>query len=376
MSTFLINCSNLKAGGGLQVADSICVQLDNYQRHRFVVVLSKFLNETQEKVKNFKNLKVYEYDVKSDARTVVLGRDGFLDGLVKEHHVDAVLTVFGPSRWIPRVPHLSGFALPQIVIPESPFFTRMNTMEKMKWKFWCAIRKWSLKRSADSYWTENSYISARLSRLMCTNKVFTVSNYYNQVFDMPEKWKRTITLPQFDGVTCLSVASPSSHKNFGIIEGMVRSLRKTHPDFMVRFVLTFDEKQWSFAEDVRENIVYVGRMEVSECPYLYEQADIMFMPTLLECFSATYPEAMRMGIPIVTTDLEFARGLCDEAACYYSAIDPAAAAESIYKVATDKLYADQLAANGKEQLKKFDNYEQRADKLIGILERIAKNRYV
>ena len=120
-----------------------------------------------------------------------------------------------------------------------------------------------------------------------------------------------------------------------------------------------------------ESVVYVGKTDVSECPHLYNQADIMFMPTLLECFSATYPEAMRMGVPIVTTDLEFARGLCGDAACYYSAIEAEAAAEAIYKVSCDKEYAKRLVDNGKEQLKSFDNYEQRTKKLVKILEDIA-----
>jgi hypothetical protein len=81
---------------------------------------------------------------------------------------------------------------------------------------------------------------------------------------------------------------------------------------------------------------------------------------------------MRMEVPIVTTDLEFAHGLCGEAACYYSAVDAKAAAESIYKVAMDKAYRLQLTARGKKQLQKFDNYEQRAEKLIRILEDISK----
>lgn len=76
----------------------------------------------------------------------------------------------------------------------------------------------------------------------------------------------------------------------------------------------------------------------------------------------------------MTTDLEFARGLCGEAACYYSALDAEAAAEAIYKVATDEAYRRQLTAYGKEQLKKFDNYEQRAEKLIRILEEMANEQ--
>ena len=76
----------------------------------------------------------------------------------------------------------------------------------------------------------------------------------------------------------------------------------------------------------------------------------------------------------MTTDLEFAHGLCGDAACYYNAIDADAAAEAIYKVAMDKVYARQLIKAGKEQLKTFDNYEQRADKLVGILEEMVKQR--
>lgn len=45
-----------------------------------------------------------------------------------------------------------------------------------------------------------------------------------------------------------------------------------------------------------------------------------------------------------------------------------AAAEAIYNVATDKIYARQLIEAGKKQLETYDNYKQRADKLIGILE--------
>ena len=150
-------------------------------------------------------------------------------------------------------------------------------------------------------------------------------------------------------------------------------LEQKHKDFHFQFVLTLDEDQCSWVQEKnKKNFVFIGKVDISECPHLYQQADIMFMPTLLECFTATYPEAMRMEVPIVTTDLEFARGLCGDAACYYSALDATAAAEAIYKVATEKGYAQKLVENGKKQLLSFDNYEQRAEKLIEILENISK----
>ena len=369
MSTFLINASNLKNGGGLQVAQSICAQIGRFGEHQFVLVLSTAVND--EGIMFGSNVTVYRYDIRHNLKTVVLGRDDFLDALVVEKQVDAVLTIFGPSLWRPRCKHLCGFARAQLLKDVNPDANNgLSFKERLVYKAW----DWAFKHSSKIFYTENGYISDLLEKHFKDVKVYTVSNYYNQVFDTPEKWKRSITLPPFEGVTCLSVSSPSSHKNFGIIEDVVRYLRKVHPDFKVRFVLTFSPDMWPMAEDVRDSIVYVGKTDVSECPYLYEQADIMFMPTLLECFTATYPEAMRMDVPIVTTDLEFARGLCGEAACYYSAVDADAAAEAIYKVATDKEYAARLVANGKEQLKKFDNYEQRADKLVRILEEMVEER--
>lgn len=158
------------------------------------------------------------------------------------------------------------------------------------------------------------------------------------------------------------------HKNLGIMVPVSEYLERVHPDFRFRFVLTCNEAPFPLPEHLRKHFVFIGKVDVAECPNLYEQADIMFMPTLMECFTATYPEAMRMEMPIVTTDLEFARGLCGDAACYYSALDAEAAAEAIYKVATDEAYRLQLTANGRAQLKTFDNYEQRAEKLVGILE--------
>ena len=211
-----------------------------------------------------------------------------------------------------------------------------------------------------------------LPKLLGNIKIYTVTNYYNQIFDQPEKWQHEVRLPEFDGVTMLSVSSTGIHKNLGITISITEYLERNHPDFKFRFVLTCEEEELPVPPSLRNHFVFTGKVDIAECPNLYKQADIMFMPTLMECFTATYPEAMRMEVPIVTTDLVFAHGLCGDAACYYRAVDAAAAAEAIYKVTTDKQYAIQIVTNGKEQLKKFDNYEQRAVKLVRILEEIAQ----
>lgn len=365
MSVFLINCSNLKNGGGLQVAHSICEQLGKYKQHHFVVVLSTFIREFE--IPDGDNAIVYRYDIKNSIATLMFGRDKFLDGLVKKHHVDAVLTVFGPSRWRPRCKHLCGFARAQLLL-ENPLQKELPFKERLNYRIW----EWGFKRSSDTFYTENKYISDMLPKLLGDVKVYTITNYYNQVFDNQEQWQRKVKLPAFEGVTLLTVSSTASHKNLKIMVPVAECFERNYPDFKFRFVLTCDSSAMNVPSSLAHHFLFIGKVDISECPNLYEQADVMLMPTLLECFTATYPEAMRMEVPIVTTDLEFAHGLCGEAACFYSAIDPQAAAEAIYKVATDKEYAKQLVENGKKQLLTFDNYEQRTEKLLKILEEISK----
>lgn len=365
MSTFLINASNLKQGGGIQVAQSLIAQTRHFPQHQFIVVLSDCIRILSNLVQG-SNISIVRYSIKNTPGNLVAGRDRVLDRLVKEYKTDAVLTVFGPSRWRPRVPHLCGFARAQLVLSDSPYNRHLSIKEKVKYMIWT----WMFRNSSNVFYTENGYISKMLPNVLGKRiKVYTVSNYYNQVFDYPHAW-HLHPLPPFDGITCLSVSAYYPHKNFPILIAASRVLERKYPGFRFRFILTIDNGLMDIPEELRDHFVLIGKVDVSECPDLYRQSDIMVMPTLLECFTATYPEAMRMNVPIVTTDLEFARGLCCDAACYYSAVDAEACAEAIYKVATDKVYAHQLVENGKKQLLKYDNYEQRAEKLVRILEEI------
>lgn len=365
----LINSSNIKGGGGLQVTDSICGLLNSYPQHLFVVVLSSFFNKTKERIEGYENVVILEYDIRNVFNTLVLGRDRFLDDAVVRYRIDAVLTVFGPSRWNPRCSHLCGFARPQLILKDSPFYLTFSVVDKLKLK----VLAFYFRRCSKYFWTENPLITELVKPLLGkSSKVYTVTNYYNQIFDQPQKWEK-IALPPFEGTTLLTVSSYNLHKNFPIMAEICHWMRTSHPDFSFRFVLTLDREQCPFVTpEIEEHFVFVGKVDVSQCPSLYQQSDVMFMPTLMECFSATYPESMRMEVPIVTTDLDFAHGLCGDAAVYYESTNPVAAAKAIYQAATDESLRKRLVEFGKTQLLRFDTYEQRCDKLIKILENIVE----
>ncbi len=351
----------------MQVADSLCCQLHRYPHHHFIIVLSSYMKKTRERIGDVHNIDFYEYDVKNNIRTILFGRDSFLDGLVESNHIDKVLTVFGPSRWNPQCAHLSGWAIPHLLIPESPYFKRLSIKDWIIIKLRCRLWKYMFERSSKYFWTENPAISERVRSLLPNKTVFSVTNYYNQIFDQPNKWRKAVTLPAFEGTTCLTISTYYPYKNLEILIDVAKYLEEVHPDFNFRFVLSIQDGDMKVPSALLKHFEFIGRVDISDCPYLYEQSDIMIMPSLLECFTATYPEAMKMKVPIVTTDMFFAKGLCGDAACYYSAVDVKEAAEAVYKVATDKVYSSALIEKGLNRLKSFEDYITRADKLVDLV---------
>ena len=363
----LINCSNLRQGGGIQVADSICSYLEKYQAHHFVVVLSTALMGIEQKIGGYNNVSVVHYDLPKTLRSSVLQRDEFMDELVVKERIDVVLTVFGPARWKPRVPHLCGFARAHILPMNTPYFDNLPIKNKVL----NYIVKKSFEKSADNYWTENPAVTALLQQVFPRKIIYTVSNTYNQVFDDSTKWK-SHPLPQFKGVTLLTVTNAHPHKNLELALGISKELRLIDPELKFRFVFTIDRNEYpEIPEGLEECFCFIGRVDISECPSLYQQADIMFQPTLLECFTATYAEAMRMEVPIVTTTLSFAKGLCQDAALYFAPLSSKEAAECIYRVSNDEKLRRDLIEAGKKQLETFASAEQRADRLVAILEEVA-----
>ena len=148
-------------------------------------------------------------------KTYLLARDKFLDDLVERENIDMVFSVFAPTWWTPRVPHLCGFALAHLVMPESPFFKKMSLIQKIKQYLRVQQMTYFFGRSSSYFYTENKLISDRLKDLLHCKKVYTITNYYNQVYDQPEKqvFKQ---LPSFDGLTMFPVPWTCYHQRVSI----------------------------------------------------------------------------------------------------------------------------------------------------------------
>ena len=78
------------------------------------------------------NFKFLKYDATPSAFNVFIGQNRFLDNVVDKNKIQRVFTVFGPSYWRPKVPHLCGYAKPQYIFKNSPFFFNQRNVDRIK----------------------------------------------------------------------------------------------------------------------------------------------------------------------------------------------------------------------------------------------------
>jgi glycosyltransferase involved in cell wall biosynthesis len=99
-----------------------------------------------------------------------------------------------------------------------------------------------------------------------------------------------------------------------------------------------------------DSIRCVGRIEEQDIPERFRDADALFLPTLLESFSGTYLEAMAYGVPIITSDLDFAREICGRAAVFADPFDIEALKNAVLQLKDDAALRSELVEEGRRQL--------------------------
>ncbi|HXJ93639.1 MAG TPA: glycosyltransferase [Terriglobia bacterium] len=176
--------------------------------------------------------------------------------------------------------------------------------------------------------------------------------------------------------TFLCLAQYYPHKN---LEVLVEAMKRL-PSFTrrpVRCLLTIQPDQHRGARRLLRRIAHerldnvlvnIGPVTGARLGDVYRSADAFVLPTLLESFGRTYLEAMRFGLPIVTSDRDFARHLCGEAALYFDPLDAASVARNMARIAEDRELAARLIAEGRSIVQRVPAWEEIAAQFVAVLE--------
>lgn len=362
----IINASNLRVGGAIQVALSTIHELKNFPGHKFHVFLSPAFNGVINKY-DFERPNIEIYWVNFPSRFTYFGRVTQLDILEKKIGADCVFSIFGPSYWKPKSPHLAGFAQGYYLYSHLPFFKTLGLVDKARLFLLRNYHRILLKKHVDEFVVETNDVKLKLGNFldMEESKIHVATNTYSSYFsnyNYKKSSKKNTSKPFF----LLTVAHPYPHKNLEILKKVSDVLNREAIDYKFKITVpdSYYKKTFKGYED---SIINLGPIKNSDCPNEYVHCDAMILPSLVECFSASYPEAMKMERPILTSNYSFSTSVCGDSALYFNALDPKDIAEKIRLLANDgQLYQD-LVTSGLKRLDHFLSPEERCSKYINLL---------
>lgn len=368
----LINSSTFKGTGVTQVAVSFINECSRIMGNEYYVFMSPSVANNLDRSKFGSDFTFYEFGKHS-----LYGLKGWPDiirmkRLEKEIKPDIVFSVFGPSLWTPRAPHLQGYAYGHYVYKDSPFYDIMSKKEKIGVALRQLLHISLLKKEGKYFVSETEDVSKRLHELyhIGEDKLFTVSNTASAYFlDYTSEYKQREDLNDFKFYI---LSSNAPNKNLKVLNSVIPLLKSKNLNKRVLFYVTIPNEDYQriFDENVQDCIINVGPLRIADCPAFVDSCDALFLPTLLECFSASYPEAMLLGKPILTSNLSFASTICGDAALYFNPLDPEEIVVNISKIVNSPLLYKELAVKGKERVKMFPSPQDRAKAYLEICNKI------
>ncbi len=375
----LVNMSSIKVGGGLQASitflEYILQNKSKYSDVEFIFIITK---EIQKQIVNLDFLKYYVVD-KSPAN---LFKGFFIRKFIKkiesEINPNIVYSIGFPSYINFKNPEIGRYTNPFEICNSEIAFRQLNIIEKIKRKILTFYRIFYAS-NATFFETQTETAKSGIIKKFKVNekKILVSPNTLNKRFIMQkDSYRKKNNI--IKRIFCLSAAH--KHKNLDLIPLVAKELRNKK-NFKYKFFITLPNESLllrkilkkSYKLGVQDQIVNLGPLNLDEVFNEYKKADCLFLPTLLEIFSASYIEAMSMGTPIVTTKMDFSKEICGDAALYFKPASYRDAASKLEKLFSNESIKTKLISMGFEQLKKFPTQNSKFESLIDYIIKCAYN---
>lgn len=294
--------------------------------------------------------------------------------LLRRHRIEAILN-FGDIVIPAAIPQLYNFDWAFAVYPEGSFWSRLKPSERLLYNVKLFFFRAYLKHAT----IVMAQTQAMVDRLRSSYRLPRVELVPPAV-DAPreEAVARRFALPS-GRMTFVYPANYYPHKNHDVLLDVARRIRSRRQPLTMVVTLDPDEHPGAAAflgrveqESLTAEIANVGRVPGAHMPSLYRECDALLMPSLLETFGFPYVEAMQHGLAILTSDRDFARSVCGDAAIYFDPADPESIAAEMERVFADELLRRDKTAIGAARSaamwssrQVFDRYQE----LLGCLVR-------
>ena len=368
MVSILVNGISAKLGGGKSIlVNFLSLLYESNDKEQFIVVVppdKEYLKYAKE------NIRIVP--VKNSYFSLVVFYFSTIRQIVKKYKVSLI---FNLADFIIPVAtkQVYLFDWPYAIYPDSVAWARMSMKERLFRKFKLFLIRRYIHLPV-LLMAQTAVAADRLKKIFSVNNIEVVPNAVS-IDNLTGGRYKDFKLPK-ERIKLLYLTKYYPHKNIEIFLPLARIIRDEKLPYSI--IITINESQHINAKKILETlkkekldeiVMNAGHVEMEHVPSLYQQCDALLMPSLLESFSGTYVEAMYHNKPIFTSDIDFAKVVCDDAAFYFDPLEANSIINSIqYAYNTPDQLLSKIAL-GKERVKSFLSWEQVFDKILKAIKK-------
>ena len=372
MKRILINGLSAHSGGGPLFLNNYLTILKKSDNHNKYYVLSP----ENIALKKFSSERIEIVDIKrglKDRRLIPITYKYYLPKLIKSLKIDTIFNLADIPIPVKSVKQVFLFDWPYAVYPENYVWKIMDLKSFITKKIKLFYFKLFLSNISD-WVVQTNAIKKRLERLYDIKNIKIIPNAVTL-----EHTKKApfydFKLPKGTILLCLSRYYPL--KNLEIFIPLAEEIKKRELDFKI--VVTIHESQHQrvkpFLSKIKDKgldkiIINIGPVEVENAPSLYKQCDALLMPSLIETYCLPYVESMHHKRLILTSDMDFSREVCGDAAVYFDPLNHHSILEAIEKIYSNDTLREEKIYNGSIQSEKINSWEKVVQMYSDIIENI------
>ncbi len=377
MINILFNCTTNVVGGGVKNSAIFIKFVADCDDISWSFAVSPQVNALLEKwAIDVPRLKVFPASPAKSLRS----RKDLLE-FEKSECADAVYTMAGPSYVSFSSFHIQGISNPHIThvkISDIRFIVRSNLF--LNYLLLVAYQSYNARKADYFLFQTESSRKGFCKRLRIDqSRTCVLSNAID--FSAFEDAK-ALEFDQNKGdVAVFCPAAPYSHKALNLIPNYAKMLRdRGYPNFTFFLTIAQDHPLFNSISREAKNlgvsdmVKTKGVYSYSEVGSVYSASDIVFVPSLLETFSATYLEAFAACRPLVVADREFSKEVCGEAAKYVEPHNSENVVDVLIEVASKRSLQLEMVKAGLFRLNLFGGQETRTEKILLTIKSVLKEQ--
>lgn len=367
----LFNCTtNIKGGTVQNAANFIISNLNNNsERFEYFYLVSSAVNDLLIANNTLpSNLFVI---LKSPSKSIFARYQ--ISHIVNKINPDLVFTMAGPSYVNFKSLHLMGCSNPYVLFARAKdiFFGR-NFLEFIVRFAHTKYQLYYIKKATHFLFQSNSSRDEFYKKINMKN-AFVIPNAIgipSQTNFSENRDEKKYFMNEKFKILCPFAKYP--HKGFHLLPKVIRLLDKKNVN--AHIVVTIDGKDIFNNSNISDNahISYIGEQKYNHMINLYEECDIVFMPSVLEVFSTVCIEALYFKKPLVVADRIFNSDIVGDYAFY---CDPYSIESCVNAIIEAKFFInnERYLVDARDQvLNKFGLYSQRHESIIKTINTILK----